>query len=125
MAQNREYQQSTVGQQNCSYSRLGSTYQGMSSTNNIGSGVYNVPRLCPNGPAPNYPPAYDTFSHGQQYVCGGYFNIKGAYPLADCENCGAQYVSRPCNDPISCGSAPAPAPAVVEKYSGCGGCGGR
>ena len=52
-------------------------------------GSYIVPKLCPDGAAPNYPPRCDTFTHGQNYLCGGYFSMQGAYPLADCTSCKA------------------------------------
>jgi len=89
---------------------------------------YVVPKLCPNGPAPNYPPAYNTLSHGQDYMCGGYFSMKGAYPGASCKSCNATYIKRPCAGSMmnQC-TAPAPAP-VVQKPSTegyCGSCSGN
>ena len=34
---------------------------------------------------------YDTFSHGKEDQCGGYFTIEGAYPSYS-KNCGAAMV---------------------------------
>jgi hypothetical protein len=104
MAQYREYQAPAVGQQKCTYSNLRSTYQGQAAQGRSASmAQYVVPQLCPNGPTNyTYPPAYDTFSHGQQYTCGGYFGMKGAYPRANCTTCNAPYTKRDCRGRLSC-----------------------
>jgi hypothetical protein len=93
----------------CTYSSLASTYGGKTAgsqnidTEGIVYGEYTVPKLCPNGEGPNYPPRYDTFSHGQSYLCGGYFNLKGAYPSAGCgDECRVSDTKRTCNGKISC-----------------------
>lgn len=114
MAQIRDYQGPTVGQAGCTYSRLGNIYSGQTAGKNVAQNNYLVPKLCPNGAGPNYPPKYDTLSHGQQYQCGGYFNVQGAYPLADCKSCNVEYVQRPCKDNINCN-------ASVEGYRNRGG----
>lgn len=102
--QYRDYLGSAVGQQGCTYSRLGNIYAGQSQADDGAPAMntYIVPKLCPNGPAPNYPPRYDTLSHGANYLCGGYFSVKNAYPTANCGPCNAEYVDRPCRGFISC-----------------------
>lgn len=87
MSHYNEYQQPTVGQAGCSYSRLGNTYgnSGPSAIPNMA--VYSVPKYCPNGPKPNYPPPYDTLSHGGKGGCGSHFNLKSAFPNANCSSC--------------------------------------
>jgi len=88
MSQYREYQNPMVGQASCSYSNLRSTYGPSGSFAEIPSmATYQVPKYCPGGPAPNYPPAYDTLSHGGKGGCGGYFNLKSAFPDANCSSC--------------------------------------
>lgn len=62
---------------------------------------YVVPKLCSDGPGPNYPPRYDTFTHNQPYNCGGYFNLVGAYNYANCTDCAQQFVQRPCSGNIA------------------------
>jgi hypothetical protein len=114
MAQYREYQKPTVGQAGCTYSRLGNVYQGQMAGGAAAQNNYIVPKLCPNGPGPNYPPKYDTLSHGQAYQCGGYFGLSGAYPFADCQNCQADYVQRPCKANINCAANA----SVSEGYRG-------
>jgi hypothetical protein len=96
------YNGSTVNQTGCTYSRLGSIYSGMSAGQDVKQDMYIVPKLCPDGPGPSYPPQYDTLSHKQQYLCGGYFNVRGAYPFSDCSSCKAEYVQRPCKGVLSC-----------------------
>ena len=87
MSQYKDYTRPTVGQAGCSYSSLGHTY------NNGLSGVvqpmnqYMVPDYCPDGPGPNYPPRYDTLTHGQNGSCGGKFDLQTAYPYANCSTC--------------------------------------
>lgn len=125
MANVRDYQGPTVGQSTCSYSKLGglanasvmSSMAASNASNNAPIGTYNVPLYCPEGPGPNYPPRYDTFSHGQQYQCGGYFSIQGAYPYADCASCKTTFVQRPCSGKVQCGGQ-----QKVEGY--CGPCSG-
>ena len=111
MAHVRDYQGPTVGQAGCTYSRLGNVYSGQMAGRNVEQNTYVVPKLCSNGPGPSYPPKYNTLSHGQAYQCGGYFNVKGAYPFADCASCKADYVQRPCKGNINCS-------ASVEGYRG-------
>jgi hypothetical protein len=50
--------------------------------------VYSVPHLCPYGPGPNYPPKYDTLSHGGVPPLMGHFTFGNAYPYTSC--------SKPC-----------------------------
>lgn len=101
MAQYREYQAPTVGQSGCTYSSLANTYAGkMAGRESAPMAMYVVPKLCAGGQGPQYPPAYNTFSHGQQYNCGGYFNIKGAYPFATCNSCKLDFTERPCKGNI-------------------------
>ncbi len=104
MAQVREYQGPTVGQVGCTYSKLGNISSGQMAGQTITQNSYLVPNYCSSGAGPNYPPPYNTLSHGQAYNCGGYFNIKGAYPYADCVNCATNFVQRPCTGSISCGT---------------------
>lgn len=118
MAQYRDYQGPTVGQSGCSYSSLRNVYSGQSASGESAQMAnYIVPKLCPNGAAPNYPPRYDTLSHGQNYLCGGYFNMQGAYPLASCTDCKADYIQRPCTGNIarSCQTTP-PSPVAKEGF---------
>ena len=125
-----EYQKPTVGQQSCSYSRLGqqpySASQGQPQ-----QGMYIVPNFVHGDPThPSYPPRYDTLQHGGKYDCGGYFNIKGAYPYATCSECKAIYTKRPCDGQVSTGPDITTPPTTVvnppttltESY--CGGCNG-
>lgn len=101
MAQYREYQAPIVGQARCTYSNLRNIYMGQQADGVVPSqSEYIVPKLCPNGAGPNYPPRYDTLSHGQNYLCGGYFSLKGAYPYATCTSCQSDYVKRPCSGNI-------------------------
>ncbi len=92
----------TVGQPKCTYSSLGSVYSGQMAGMVGAQGSYVVPQYCPSGPGPNYPPKYNTLSHGQTYLCGGYFNVSGAYPYADCTSCKSNFVTRPCKGNIDC-----------------------
>lgn len=72
-----------------------------------------VPKYCPAGPGPNYPPKYDTLHHGQKWPAhGGYFNVKAAYPYTDGCNCGTEFVVRPCDGFIDC-------PCPVKQKRGC------
>ncbi len=102
MSNLRDYNAPTVGQAGCTYSRLGSIYSGQMAGAIPQDGSYLVPKYCPGGPGPNYPPKYNTLSHGQDYMCGGYFNVTGAYPYADCTSCKTGFVSRPCKSTIDC-----------------------
>ena len=100
---NYEYQ-STVGSTPCTYSSLRQTYDGKNAGGHIpNQGNYRVPNLCPNGSGPNYPPSYDTLTHGQKHQCGGYFGLKGAYPFASCNACNAPYTNRVCSSNHTCG----------------------
>lgn len=103
MSNYKEYNAPMVGQAGCTYSSLRDTYDGMTPSHEMqGMANYTVPKLCPDSvDGPSYPPRYDTLSHGQQYACGGYFSVKGAYPFADCTSCKADYVQRPCTGDIS------------------------
>ena len=118
MAQYRDYQAPAVGQAKCTYSSLSNVYGGrMAGTEAVKQNDYIVPKLCPSGPRPNYPPKKDTLTHGQDYLCGGYFSMSGAYPLADCGPCQCEYVTRPCSGNIKgiCDRGQ-PVPAAVEAY---------
>lgn len=137
---NHEYQQPTVGQDGCTYSSLGSTYSGQDASGLVADMTqYLVPKYCPNGPSPNYPPRYDTLSHGQKYQCGGYFTLKSAFPQADCTSCSgkpyaewqnrmgvntasnippdalAPFSLRGCSSQLVKDCQPAPAPPVEPK----------
>ena len=104
----QEYNNSTAGAAGCTYSRLANIYSGQNLNKIVNQGTYIVPKLCPNGPiGSSYPPKYDTLSHGQKYLCGGHFDVKGAYPMADCASCNVDYVQRPCTGNIAgqCNSA--------------------
>lgn len=87
----------SVGQKQCTYSSLGNTYSGMIPNNQLQHAMYTVPNFDPNGTGPSYPPKRDTLAHGQQYLCGGYFTLKSAYPYATCTSCGVKYEQRPCD----------------------------
>jgi hypothetical protein len=109
MAQYKEYNNSTVGELGCTYSSLNRVYGGkMADGRVVRQQNYVVPKYCPNGPGPNYPPRYDTLSHGGQNNCGGHFSMKGAYPYASCDSCvtpypnGQPFVERPCRGYINC-----------------------
>jgi hypothetical protein len=114
-----EYSKQTVGQNPCTYSHLrnmsgtpvlgpqsGMSYNtcekapGAPDTrlfSNFNAGIYTVPLLCQNNDAyPDYPPKYDTLSHGSNYLCGGYFDMQKAYPRANCSSCDAPYTQRSC-----------------------------
>jgi hypothetical protein len=121
MAQNREYQGLFTQRSGCTYSSLGNVCSGGGSNSfqvPLANQGYVVPKFCPDGAEPNYPPRYDTLSHGQKYQCGGYFNVSGAYPYATCSSCNSSFVNRPCNGNIQCGNN------IVEGYVGCGSCSG-
>lgn len=106
MAQNREYEKHTIGYNATNYSTLQNTYSGSMASGQIAKpGHYIVPKLCPTGKGPNYPPKYDTFTHGQKQQCGGYFKLTGAYPFATCDSCNVSYTKRPCSGTIGCGNA--------------------
>jgi hypothetical protein len=98
MAHNNKDYKSTVGESGCSYSSLNRTY-GVGVSSQVASMAnYTVPEYLPNNQnGPSYPPRYDTLSHGNDYLCGGYFSMKSAYPHASCESCNVNYVSRPCD----------------------------
>lgn len=84
----REFSKNPISQQACTYTSLANLSQG-----NVAPGVaFNmgetmVPKFCPSGPGPNYPPRYDTLTHGGKNGCGGYFNFTNAYPFASCNEC--------------------------------------
>ena len=102
MAQYRDYQASTVGQSGCTYSQLANTYMGRyAGMSAPPMSMYVVPKFCQGGSGPQYPPAYDTLTHGQKYNCGGYFAVTGAYPYATCNSCQQEFVDRPCKGNIS------------------------
>lgn len=116
MSQYKEYSKPVVGNPGCTYSNLARTYGNgsrQSMMNNVPSmATYTVPKLCHNGSGPSYPPRYDTLTHGQSAMCGGYFSMKGAYPHADCASCDAEYTQRPCNGHVDCSASP----SVKEEY---------
>jgi hypothetical protein len=104
MAHYRDYTKPVVGQSGCSYSSLRNVW----GSGNEGLSNYTVPNLCPTGEGPNYPPRYDTLTHGNKGgACGGYFHLKSAYPYAGCDTCSASYVNRSCTGDITCN---------LEKY---------
>lgn len=87
----------------CSYSSLGSTWAGkMAQPLSSVVNSYTVPKLCAQGEGPNYPPRYDTLSHGGANNCGGYFKLPSAYPSADCSSCKVNYTERTCLGQIPC-----------------------
>lgn len=100
MSHIKEYQRPMVGAKGCSYPRLGNIYGGAQATQE-----YVVPKICANGPGPHYPPRYDALSHGLQHSCGTYFDMKGAYPYADCTSCKTEYTTRSCGGKIACNSS--------------------
>jgi hypothetical protein len=109
-----EFNNRMANEASCTYSALGSIYSGLSADNVVpGQANYIVPKLCPNTPSLNYPPNYNTLAHGQEYMCGGYFDIRKAYPEADCKSCNATYVARPCKGNIDaiCNPPPVVAPS--------------
>lgn len=102
MSQYKDYQKPTVGQAGCTYSQLGNIYSGMSAEReSVKMADYIVPKFCPNGGGPNYPPKYDALTHGKAYLCGGYFDVKSAYPYAGCNTCQSEFVKRPCKGTIN------------------------
>ena len=128
MSNVKEYQGPTVGQSTCSYSQLRNLAMPSQAPAHApahapaSSGSYTVPLYCPNGDGPSYPPRYDTFSHGQAYQCGGYFNLKGAYPYADCESCKATSTSIPCTGKVACGNVEGFCGKIHTKEGYCGSC---
>lgn len=81
-----EYSQRIVGNSGCSYNKLQQTYGGKSAMAEIQSNmVYNVPGICQSGPAPNYPPPYDTLTGSS--TCGGKPSLGSAYPYSSCNSC--------------------------------------
>lgn len=106
MSHIKEYSKPTVGQIGCTYSRLSTISQGqmagMSGMTVPGQNEYVVPKYCTSGSGPNYPPRYDTLSHGQDANCGGYFKFQGAYPFADCKSCQTSFTKRPCTHDLNC-----------------------
>ena len=82
------------GQPNSCYATLGSY-------NARQIGTINAPVLVEQSPSQKVQAipvwgsfGYDAFSHGQDYRCGGYFSIEGAYP--DYANKCGKYVRRAC-----------------------------
>ena len=115
MPRYQEYSAPSVGQAGCTYSSLDRTYTGSNQPFGVHAQVrnmnrYEVPDYRPDGPGPNYPPRYDTLSHGQDAVCGGYFDMSKAYPYASCDSCQTQFVERPCD-----GNLPDVAPQSVSE----------
>lgn len=97
MAQYSRDKQTIVGKGFNAYNNLGQICQGQNLAPIVGvPSIYTVPKYCPSGPGPNYPPKYDALSHGFGYQGQGYFDLKKAYPFADCVNCAATMVNRPC-----------------------------
>lgn len=98
------------------YNRLNQIWSGEMASNVLSSksGSYTVPKLCPQGDGPHYPPKYNTLHHGldESKRHGGYFNLTHAYPYADCESCKVTTVERPCLGQIPCNGAAAPAPVA-------------
>lgn len=101
----KEYQAPTVGQSPCSYSLLANISNGKSVDNQVPSqSQFIVPKLCPNGPGPTYPPSYSTLQNqNSAYSCGGYFSFTDAYPFAKCgvNGCSVQYTTRHCTGNIN------------------------
>lgn len=110
-----EYQGSSVKQMS-NYSRLAGIPIGSQSNGIVSQNSYIVPKYCPSGDQPNYPPRPDTLTHGRQFS-GGYFTMKSAYPYADCSGCRTTFVERPCVGDIQCDGLPepvAPQPVVPD-----------
>lgn len=106
MSRLQEYSRPIAGQAPCSYSQLGATYHGAAaSLDPTQNGLYLVPDYCPSGPA-QYPPAYDTLSHGGKNTCGGNFSFQNAYPLANCESCLGKAYAPYLNDGVPYGIPP-------------------
>jgi len=108
MSYNHEYQQPTVGNAGCTYSKLDNTYAcigkgaAMMKANKMNQ--YVVPKLCATDGknAPAYPPPYNTLQHGVSNGCGGHFNMSNAYPYAGCgtNNCKLTFTNRACNGTV-------------------------
>lgn len=133
----KEYQSSSVGEMGCTYSQLRNYSKHLQLAPQAGDvasnlnqchadyaaqqaapvGQYNVPKYCPSGPGPNYPPAYDTLTHGGKGGCSGHFNMLAAYKHADCSGCHVQRTTRPCTGNIyaACAAKPAPKSAPEQK----------
>ncbi len=88
------------------YNRLNQIWSGqmVSDQVNVKRGTYTVPKICPQGEGPHYPPSYSTLHHDldESHRHGVYFNMKGAYPFADCESCKVSMTERPCLGHIDC-----------------------
>lgn len=106
MSYNHEYQQPTVGNAGCTYSKLDNTYacigQGSAMFKTTDMNQYVVPKFCNTDGvnAPAYPPPYNTLQHGASNTCGGKFSFKQAYPYADCTSCKQTFTKRACNGNI-------------------------
>jgi hypothetical protein len=116
-----EYTNPTVNNLGCSYSNLVSTYGGTTSVGQVPSmSNYIVPKLCYSSKQtdqPTYPPPYNTLT-GSGQTCGGHFNMQNAYPFANCTNCSAQYITRPCNGTIEsvCNQPQPPASSSMNLW---------
>lgn len=89
------------------YNRLNQIWSGQMASEQVAlkRGIYTVPKICPEGKGvPLYPPSYSTLHHelDESHRHGGYFNLKGAYPFADCESCKVSMTERPCLGHIDC-----------------------
>ncbi len=110
MMRMNEYQ-GLAGQSNSTYSNLRNLYTGQSAQNGvINQGIAVVPKWCPSGAQPNYPPRIDTLTLGSGY-CGAYRTIMTGYPYAGCNTCATSFVQRKCDGNIDCSQ-----PNVTEGY---------
>lgn len=87
-----EFNNSAINNTSCSYRALATTYPA--------NGSYTVPNLCSG--YSQYPPAYNTLSHGNRGQCGTHFSFASAYPDATCTSCNIQYGPRPCSGVVHC-----------------------
>lgn len=87
-----EYNGNIVGSSTCSYSNL-CNYNGGPA---MGKPMDKVPCMAQQIiPLWTYPPPYDTLSHGNKGgQCGGFFNLKAAYPCTPKDK--NPFVKRPC-----------------------------
>jgi len=97
----REYTGKTIPTtQGCSYDQLRQTYDGKSVDSNMlaDPSIYDVPDMRYNSQVGyNYPPSYDSLTHGVGYQCGGHFSLNSAYPNATCTTCNAPRTTRKCD----------------------------
>lgn len=98
----KEYNGTSISQSSCTYKRMQDVYPPSDAKIIVSQGTYTVPQICPNSSGLSYPPRPDTLTHGQSSSCGGYFNVKNAYPYASCDHCDETFVEKPCVGNITC-----------------------